>query len=135
MMQRIIAALQHRSPGMNFQERLIEASSELRARASALAATALDVARARLDVAGKRVDVLKESFGTLTVAGRALNEVAHRHTMRFVKENSALVSDAGKELGTLARSTYATLSGRKPTRAARKPRSSALRKRASAKAG
>jgi hypothetical protein len=120
---------------MNFQERLIEASSELRARASALAATALDVARARVDVAGKRVDVLKESLETLSVAGRALNKVAQRHAARFVKENSALASDAGKELGTLARSTYATLAGRKPARKTRKPRSSASRKRASAKAG
>jgi hypothetical protein len=118
---------------MNFQEKLMEASSELRARATAFATGALDVARARADVAAKRVDGLKQSLAVLTVAGRALNEVAQRHASRFVQENSALAREAGKDLGTLARSTYATLSGRK-TSPKRKTRSSATRKRASAKA-
>jgi hypothetical protein len=117
---------------MNFQERLIEASSELRARATAFTAAALDVARARADVAAKRVDLLKSSFATLSVAGRELNKVAQRHTSRFVKENSALAVAAGKDVGALARSTYATLSGRKVSAKARKPR--ATRKRASSKA-
>jgi hypothetical protein len=118
---------------MNFQERLIEASSELRARASAFTTAALDVARARAGVAAKRVNVLKGSFATLTVAGLELNKVAQRHASRFVKENSAIAVAAGKDFGSLARTTYATLSGRKTPAKSRKPRASATRKR-SAKA-
>jgi len=107
---------------MNFQERLIEASSELRARATALTTAALDVARARADVAAKRVDVLKGSFATLSVAGRELNKVAQRHASRFVKENSAIALAAGKDVGALARSTYESLAGRKVVVKSRKPR-------------
>jgi hypothetical protein len=117
---------------MNFRERLIDASSELRARAASLSAAALDAARARAEVASKRVDVLKGSLATLTVAGRQLNKVAQRHASRFVKENSAIAVAAGKDFGTLARTTYATLSGRKTPTRARKPR--AARKRATSKA-
>ena len=119
---------------MNIQERLIEASSELRARASAFTTAALDVARARADVAAKRVDLLKGSLATLTVAGRELNKVAQRHASRFVKENSAIAFAAGKDFRTLARTTYVTLSGRKPTAKPRKTRASAARKRSTAKA-
>lgn len=118
---------------MNFQERLLEASSELRARATALATAALDVARSRADVATKRVEVLKGSFATLSVVGRELNKVAQRHASRFVKENSALAVAAGKDVGALARSTYASLAGRQSPEKARKPRA-AVRKRASKKA-
>jgi len=119
---------------MNFQEKLIEASSELRARASAFTTAALDVARERADVASKRVDLLKGSFATLSIAGRELNKVAQRHASRFVKENSAIAVAAGKDFGALARSTFATLSGRKASTKARKPRATATRKRASARA-
>lgn len=118
---------------MNFQERLIEASSELRARATAFTTAALDVARSRADVAAKRVDVLKDSLATLSIASRELNKVAQRHASRFVKENSALAVAAGKDVGALARSTYASLAGsKKVATKARKPR--ATRKRATAKA-
>jgi len=121
---------------MNFQDKLIEASSDLRARAANLTSAALDLARARADVATQRVDVLKDSLATLTVAGRALNKVAQRHASRFVKENSAIAVAAGKEFGALARTTYATLSGRKgAAKRARKTRATrATRKRASSKA-
>src|SRR5690348_13495014 len=104
---------------MTFQERLIEASSDLRARASAFTTAALDHALKRAGFAAQSVDGLKGSFATLTVAGRELNKVAQRHASRFVKENSALAKAAGKDFGALARSTYSTLSGDKtpaPTR-------------------
>ena len=118
---------------MNFQEKLIEASSDLRARAATLTNAAFDIARARASVATKRVDGLKGSFATLTVAGQALNKVAQRHASRFVKENSAIAVAAGKDFGALARSTYATLAGRKAAaKPARKPR--ATRKRTASKA-
>ena len=117
---------------MNFQERLIEASSDLRARAATLTNSAFDLARERADVAAKRVDGLKVSFATLSVAGRALNKVAQRHAARFVKENSAIAVAAGKDFGALARTTIATLSGRKATtKSARKTR--VTRKRAASK--
>ena len=103
------------------QERLIEVSSELRARASALAATALDAARSRAGLTSRRVEVLKGSFDALTIAGRELNKVARRHASRFVKENSALAIAAGRDMSALAQSTYATLSGRKVAAKARKP--------------
>jgi hypothetical protein len=121
---------------MNFQEKLIEASSDLRARAATLTNTAFDLARERADTAARRVDGLKNSFATLTVAGRALNRVAQRHATRFVKENSAIAVAAGKDFGALARTTIASLSGRKSatktaTKSARKTR--VTRKRASSK--
>ena len=119
---------------MNFQEKLIEATSELRVRASRLTTAAMDVARDRAGSAARRAQVLKTSLATLSVAGRELNKVAQRHGSRFMKENSALALAAGKDLGALARSTYATLAGRKPAAKVRKPRVAATRKRASAKA-
>lgn len=119
---------------MNLQERIVEASSELRARAARFTIAALDIARARAVVAAKRVDILKTSLATLSGASRELNQVATRHASRFVRENSAIAVAAGKDFGALARSTYATLSGRKPPAKSRKPRVSATRKRASAKA-
>jgi hypothetical protein len=119
---------------MNFQEKLLEVSSELRARAAAFAYTTLDTARARADASGKHAEKLKHSFATLTLAGRELNRVAQRHASRFVKENSAIAKAAGKEVGTLARSTFASLTrGESPSKG-RKPRITRGRKRASAKA-
>ena len=75
---------------MNFQEKLLESTADLRARAAALANVAVATARARAQVAAKRVDVLKGSFAALTVAGREFNKVARRHAARFVKENSTI---------------------------------------------
>jgi hypothetical protein len=117
---------------MNFQQRLIEASTDLRTRAAAFGTAALDVARSRAGVTARRVDVLKKSLATLSVAGRALNKVAQRHAARFVKENSAIAVAASKDVSAVARSTYASLSGRKVVAKTRKPR--ATRRRASSKA-
>jgi hypothetical protein len=112
---------------MNFQERLFEASADLRARATALTSAALDLARERASVAAGRVEVLKGSLATLSDAGRAFNKVAQRHATRFVTENSELALAAGKDVSALARATYATLAGRKPATKARKPRTAARR--------
>jgi hypothetical protein len=111
---------------MNFQEKLIENTAEIRARATALASTALTTARSTAAAAAQRVGVLKGSLATLQVAGRELNKVARRHVTRFVKENSTLAMAAGKDMSALARSTYSQLSqpkatvGRKPRKTARK---------------
>ena len=91
---------------MNFQEKLFESTADLRARAAALANVAVTTARARAQVAAKRVDALKGSFEALTVAGREFNKVARRHAIRFVKENSTIAVEAGKDVSALARTTY-----------------------------
>jgi hypothetical protein len=97
---------------MNFQDKLFESTADLRARAAALAKVAVTTARARAQVAAKRVDALKGSLEALTVAGRQFNEVARRHAIRFVKENSAIAVDAGRDVSALARTTYVTLAKR-----------------------
>ena len=104
---------------MNLQEKLFETTAALRARATQIAA--------------RRSVVIKDSLAALTVAGRELNKVARRHAARFVKENSTIAVNAGKDVSALARSTYATLSKRAaPQKAARK--APAARKRAVRKA-
>ncbi len=123
---------------MNFQEKMFETTADLRASAAALATEAVTSARTRAQIAAKRVEALKGSFAALTVAGRAFNKVARRHAVRFVKENSSLAVDAGKDVSALARTTFATLA--KPAaakRAAAKSKTrkaSASRKRAASKA-
>ena len=117
---------------MNFQEKMLESTADLRARAAALANVAIITARTRAQVAAKRVDVLKGSFAALTVAGREFNKVARRHAARFVKENSAIAANAGKDVSALARTTYATLAQRAAPKKARK--APAARKRATRKA-
>ena len=116
---------------MNFQEKLFESTDELRTRATALANVAVTAARAR--VSAKRIDSLKGSFEALTVAGREFNKVARRHAMRFVKENSAIGIEAGRDVSALARTTYVTLAKRTaaPQKARKAPGS---RKRAARKA-
>ena len=113
---------------MNFQEKLLEASADLRARAAALAASAIDTARARADLASKRAARLKTSLTVLNGAGRELNKVARRHAIRFVKQNSTIAADVRKEVTTLAQSTYASLTRRPAPKKAR--RAPAARKRA-----
>jgi hypothetical protein len=117
---------------MNFQEKMLESTADLRARAAALANVAVTTARTRAKVAAKRVDVLKGSFAALTIAGREFNKVARRHAARFVKENSAIAVNAGKDVSALARTTYATLTQRAPATKARK--APAARKRVAKKA-
>jgi hypothetical protein len=118
---------------MNFQEKMFETTAELRTRAASLATEALARARIRAQHAATRVESLKSSISALTVAGRELNKVARRHAVRFVKQNSSLAADAGKDVSALARSTYATLAKRAPAkRTARK--APVARKRTASKA-
>jgi hypothetical protein len=119
---------------MNFQERIVAATADLRARATALTTAALDLARARADVAARRVDVLKGSMATLSEARRQFNQVAQRHASRFVKENSALALAVGKDVSAIARTTYTTLAGRKAAVEPKARKVRATRKRAAAKA-
>jgi hypothetical protein len=106
---------------MNFQEKLLEATADLRSRAALLAEEAQKTARARVSVAAKRVQVLKGSLATLSVASREFNKVARRHATRFVTENSTLAVAAGKDVSALARATFATLTKRPVAKRSRKP--------------
>jgi hypothetical protein len=115
---------------MNFQEKLLETTADLRSRAAVLAGAALKTARARAGVAAKRVELLKGSLATLNVASREFNKVARRHAARFIKENSTIATAAGKDVSSLARTTFATLAKRPAANKARKP---AARKRIGAK--
>jgi hypothetical protein len=121
---------------MNFQEKVLEATADLRSRAAVLAEEALKTARARAGVAARRVEVLRGSLAKLTVASREFNKVARRHAARFVKQNSTLAVAAGKDVSALARTTYATLAKRPAAKTARKPaaRKAAARKRPHAQA-
>ena len=112
---------------MNFQEKLFESSAALRSRAEAFAASALQAAKSQADVAGKRVEKLKASIGVLNIAGRELNQVARRHAIRFVKQNSSLAADVRNDVSALARTTFATLTAKAPAR----KRKTAPRKRVS----
>ena len=117
---------------MTLQDEVLKTTAELRARAVALASVAVTTARTRAGVAAKRVDGIKGSFAVLSVAGRQFNKVARRHAARFVKENSSIAADAGKEVTALARSTYATLT--QPATATKARKAPAARKRATRKA-
>jgi hypothetical protein len=101
---------------MNFQEKMLNATADLRSRAG---------------VAAKRVEVLKGSLATLTMASREFNKVARRHAARFMKQNSTLAVSAGKDISALARTTFATLAKRP---VAKKARKQVARKRSGAKA-
>src|SRR4249920_3806229 len=115
---------------MNFQEKMFEASAQLRSRAAALASAALDNARQRADVAARRVEGFRTSLVVLNDAGRQLNQVARQHASRFVKQNSPLVAAMRKDVSVLARSTFAALTrGGKPAKTVRKTASSRKRTR------
>lgn len=113
---------------MNFQDKVFESAADFRARAIALTQTTLAGARSRATQAAGSVAQLKTSLAALRVAGRELNKVASRHVARFVKQNSSLAREAGKEVSALARSTYRQLSKREAT--AGKSRKTVTRKRA-----
>ena len=119
---------------MNFQEKLFETTADFRSRAAALATVAVAAARARAQVAAKRVEGLKGTFEVLSVAGREFNKVARRHVGRFVKENSTIAAAAGKDVSSLARSTYSTLAARRGNAKPKARKPSAVRKRVKAKA-
>jgi len=118
---------------MNFKEKVFETTAELRNRAAELASGAVATARVRVQAAAKRAGSLKGSLTTLTTAGRELNKVARRHAQRFVKENSSIAVNAGKDVSALARTTYATLAKR-PAAARKARKAPAARKRAARKA-
>ena len=94
---------------MNFQEKVIEASAQLRERATALASVAIDRARQRADLAAKRVEGFRQSLVVLNGAGKQLNKVARLHAGRFVKQNSPLVAAASKDVSELALTTFKAL--------------------------
>ena len=119
---------------MSFQEKLFETTADLRTRAGALASAAVSTARARAEVAVKRVGGLKGTLDLLTVAGREFNKVARRHVVRFVKENSMIAADARRDVSSLARSTYSTLTTKRGTAKPKARKSPSVRKRAKAKA-
>ena len=117
---------------MNLQEKMFEAAADLRARAHSIANAALPEARARLSA---RVNGLKHSLATLSVAGRELQKVARVHTARFVKENSAIATKAGRDVSALARTTYTSLTKAEAAPKARKVRQARTKRaRATAKA-
>ena len=113
---------------MNFQDKVIETTADFRARAAALTQAALVTVRAQADAATGKVAQLKTSLSALQLAGREFNKVARRHVSRFVKQNSSIAREAGKEVSALARTTYQQLSKREAA-PARKPRKTAARKR------
>lgn len=106
---------------MTFQEKLFETTADLRTRAAALANVAVTTARTRAQITAQR-------FEALTVAGREFNKVARRHAIRFVKENSSIAADAGREVSALARTTYTRMLNR-PASARKTARTGATRKR------
>lgn len=116
---------------MNFQEKLFETAAEVRVRAASAAAAALQTAREGATLAARRAQGLKGSLIVLKRAGKELNQVARRHVGRLVSENRAIAVDAGRDLGTLARSTYSSFAtrGTKP-RAPRKKKATRVRRAA-----
>jgi hypothetical protein len=117
---------------MNFQDKMRETTAELRERAAALASAAVKTARARAENAARRVEMLKGPLAKLTQAGRELNKVARRHAVRFVKENSSIAVEAGKDVSALARTTYASLAKR-PVAPKTTARKAAPRRRSAAR--
>ena len=84
---------------MNFQEKLFEASAELRNRAADHRHHRPETARSpRADAAAKRVEKLKGSIAVLNTAGREFNKVARRHAIRFVKQNSTLAPQVREDV-------------------------------------
>jgi hypothetical protein len=120
---------------MNFQEKMFEATQDLRARAATLAQSALITARERATVAARRVEkrvgALKISLTTLGVAGRELEKVARRHGSRFVKENATIAQAARKDVTSLALTTFDAIAKR-ATSATKAKRGTAKKPRASA---
>jgi hypothetical protein len=116
---------------MNLQDKVLETTADFRARAASLSHAILAQTRHRATQAAGRVERLKTSLAALQTAGRALGKVAQRHATRFVTQNSMIAREAGKDVSSLARSTYLRLAKRDVP--ARKPRKSSTRKRTGAK--
>jgi hypothetical protein len=114
---------------MNFQEKLSETAAEVRVRAASAATAAFHTAREGATLAARRAQALKKSLAVLKGAGKELKQVAGRHVGRFVSENRAIAADAGRDLGTLARSTYASFATRgTKARAPRKKKTTRARR-------
>jgi hypothetical protein len=110
---------------MNFQEKLFEATADLRARAA-------EFARVQAEAAAQGAEKLKGSLDVVTLAGRELNKVARRHATQFVKQNASLASKVRDDVSALARTTFDSLR-QGPAAQARKPntRKATARKRKS----
>jgi hypothetical protein len=112
---------------MYFQDKIVETTQELRARAAALGKAALITARERAGLAASRVETkvgaLKSSLATLGVAGRQLEKVARRHGATFVKQNATIANAARKEVTSLALTTFDAIAkrGAKAKTKTRKP--------------
>ena len=119
---------------MNLQEKLFVATANIRTQAAALAAGAVASARSRAEVAVKRIDGLKGPLAVLTVAGRELNKVARRHAVSFLRQNSAIAAAARKDVSSLARKTYSTLTVHRRIVKAKVRKAPAARKPAKIKA-
>jgi predicted amidohydrolase YtcJ len=119
---------------MIFQQTFTEGSSMVRTRAAAFFTAAFESAYSRLTASAKRAGGFQAAISSFTVASRALNKVARRHALRLVKENSAIARAAGKDIGTIARTTVASLTRKKAPAPGRKPRIAKARTRRSAKA-
>lgn len=120
---------------MNFQDKVFESTADFRARAAALTRTAFVTARARATQAAGRVSQFRSSLTALQIAGREFNKVASRHFTQFLKQNSSLARDVGKDVSALARDTYQQLAMKREIEKPRKARKPPMRKRAAAKAG
>jgi hypothetical protein len=86
---------------MNIQEKLFEASAELRARTATLVATLTRAASSRASLARRSVAVLND-------AGREFRKVARRHAARFMRDNSKLAATVRQDVTSLARDTLAS---------------------------
>ena len=98
---------------MNFQEKLLESTADLRARAETIAQMAAKRAEQRLET-------LRGSFDVLNTAGREFNKVARRHAIEFVKQNSSIAAQVRDDVSSLARTTFASLTRKPAARKARK---------------
>jgi hypothetical protein len=83
---------------MKIQEKILQASTELRLRAGSLAASTLATARDRAKL-----------ISVLAGARREFGKVARRHAGQFVKQNSTIAAAVRKDVSELARSTYGSL--------------------------
>jgi hypothetical protein len=105
---------------MNFQEKLFEATADLRARAA-------EFARVQAAAATQGAEKLKGSLDVINLASREFNKVARRHATQFVKQNSSLASKVRNDVSALARTTFDSLRNgptAKPTKPAARKRKS-----------
>jgi hypothetical protein len=111
---------------MNIQDKIIENTQALRARAATFGKAALIAARERAGVAVNRVErrvgALKSSLTTLGVAGRELEKVARRHGAQFVKQNATIALAARKDVTSLALSAFDAIAKKRVATVAKKVR-------------